>query len=51
MGCNQPQAITGTPTTAGTYNVVVTVSDAVLTGNAYTSPQRTSAAYKITIAP
>jgi len=45
QGCNQPQAIAGAPTTAGTYNVVVTVSDTEST------PQNARATYTITIAP
>jgi hypothetical protein len=50
-GCSQPQAITGVPTTAGTYKVVVTLSDIVLTGDTYSTPQHASATYTITIAP
>ncbi len=51
VGCSQPQAITGMPTNAGTYKVVVTVSASVLTGDIYSTPQRASATYTITIAP
>jgi hypothetical protein len=52
LGCSQPQAIAGTPTTAGTYKVVVTVSDVVLSGSdTESSPQSASATYTITIAP
>lgn len=51
-GCNQPQAISGVPTAAGTYKVVVTVSDFVLSANDIEStPQRTSATSSIGIAP
>ncbi len=50
-GCSQPQEIAGIPTTAGTYNVVVTVSDVVLTGDTYSNPQSARATYTITIAP
>ncbi len=51
VGCSQPQAITGMPTNAGTYKVVVTVSASVLTGDTYSTPQQASATYTITIAP
>ena len=42
-GCDS--SIAGVPTTAGTYEVVVTVSDTER------PPQRASAAYTITVAP
>jgi len=45
QGCNQPQAIAGVPTAAGSYKVVVTVGDGGST------PQRVSKTYSITVAP